>query len=89
MKDGFNVLDKKVFGEKNAVEYCKKQILKESQKGKIGVVTASGMMDKQIGEIEEFVKSLPNAEFNLRLQIGAVVGAHTGPVYGFVIYPIE
>lgn len=89
MEDGFNVLDKKVFGEKSAIKYIEKMILKESKKGKIGVMTASGMMDDAIINIEEYVKNLPNSIFEGRLQIGAIVGSHTGPAYGLVIYPIE
>lgn len=89
MEEGYNTLHKKVFGEKNAISHIKKIIAVEAKKGKIGIMTASGLMSKKTTEIEEFAKSLPNVKFEGRLNIGAVVGAHTGPAYGLVIYPIE
>ena len=87
INQGEVTVEKKVLGERNAQKY----IERESKKQSIVLMTGWGGTPT---ELENVVRIHSEVENNpkinsliLNREIGAVIGAHAGPVYGIFIFP--
>lgn len=80
----------KVFGESGALGYMERLIRAESKKTSMILYTAWGGTRKELLNADE-IKNQQNGnnkiEYRGRFEIGATIGAHSGPVYGFAIIP--
>ena len=91
VNQGEVTVEKKVLGERNAQKYIEKYIERESKKQSIVLMTGWGGTPT---ELENVVRIYSEVENNpkinsliLNREIGAVIGAHAGPVYGVFIFP--
>lgn len=91
VSQGEITVEKKVLGERNAQKYIEKYIKDESKKQSLIVFTGWGggpnelesivKIHSEIGESSRISFSILNR------QVGAVIGAHAGPVYGVFVFP--
>ena len=91
LNQGEVTIEKKVIGERNAQKYIEKYVKDESRKQSLVVCTCWGggpeelenisKMHSEIGESSKITFAILNR------QIGAVIGCHTGPVYGVFMFP--
>ena len=91
VSQGEVTIEKKVIGERNAQKYIEKYVKDESRKQSLVVCTGWGggpeelenisKMHSEIGESSKITFAILNR------QIGAVIGCHTGPVYGVFMFP--
>ena len=91
VNQGEVTVEKKVLGERNAQKYIEKYIERESKKQSIVLMSGWGGTK---AELENVVRIYSEVENNpkinsliLNREIGAVIGAHAGPVYGVFIFP--
>lgn len=80
----------KVFGESGALGYMERLIRAESKKTSMILYTAWGGTRKELlnaDEIKNQQSGNTKIEYRGRFEIGATIGAHSGPVYGFAIIP--
>lgn len=80
----------KVFGESGALGYMERLIRAESKKISMILYTAWGGTRKELlnaDEIKNQQSGNNKIEYRGRFEIGATIGAHSGPVYGFAIIP--
>lgn len=80
----------KVFGESGALGYMERLIRVESKKTSMILYTAWGGTRKELlnaDEIKNQQSGNNKIEYRGRFEIGATIGAHSGPVYGFAIIP--
>ena len=80
----------KVFGESGALGYMERLIRAESKKTSMILYTAWGGTRKELlnaDEIKNQQSGNNKVEYRGRFEIGATIGAHSGPVYGFAIIP--
>ena len=80
----------KVFGESGALGYMERLIRAESKKTSMILYTAWGGTRKELlnaDEIKNQQSGNNKIEYRGRFEIGATIGAHSGPVYGFAIIP--
>lgn len=80
----------KVFGESGAFGYMERLIRAESKKTSMILYTAWGGTRKELlnaDEIKNQQSGNNKIEYRGRFEIGATIGAHSGPVYGFAIIP--
>ena len=91
VNQGEVTVEKKVLGERNAQKYIEKYIERESKKQSIVLMSGWGGTPT---ELENVVRIYSEVENNpkinsliLNREIGAVIGAHAGPVYGVFIFP--
>ncbi len=80
----------KVFGESGALGYMERLIRAESEKTSMILYTAWGGTRKELlnaDEIKNQQSGNNKIEYRGRFEIGATIGAHSGPVYGFAIIP--
>ena len=80
----------KVFGESGALGYMERLIRAESKKTSMILYTAWGGTRKELlnaDEIKNQQSGNNKIEYRGRFEIGATIGAHSGPVYGFSIIP--
>lgn len=80
----------KVFGESGALGYMERLIRAESKKKSMILYTAWGGTRKELlnaDEIKNQQSGNNKIEYRGRFEIGATIGAHSGPVYGFAIIP--
>ncbi len=91
MSQGELTVEKKVLGEVNALKYIEKYIKDETRHQSVNVCTAWGGTPKElemVGKVVQDFTSNPKVNFQIvNRQVGAVIGAHTGPVFGVLIYP--
>ena len=87
VNQGEVTVEKKVLGERNAQKYIERESKKQS------IVLMSGWGGTPT-ELENVVRIYSEVENNpkissliLNREIGAVIGAHAGPVYGIFIFP--
>lgn len=80
----------KSFGESGALAYIDRLIKAESKKNSLILYTAWGGTRKELAGADE-IKNQQNdnskVEYRGRFEIGATIGSHSGPVYGFAIMP--
>ena len=91
INQGEVTVEKKVLGERNAQKYIEKYIERESKKQSIVLMSGWGGTPT---ELENVIRIYSEVENNpkinsliLNREIGAVIGAHAGPVYGVFIFP--
>ena len=80
----------KVFGESGALGYMERLIRAESKKTSMILYTAWRGTRKELlnaDEIKNQQSGNNKIEYRGRFEIGATIGAHSGPVYGFAIIP--
>ena len=91
VSQGEVTIEKKVIGERNAQKYIEKYIKDESKKQSLVVCTSWGGGPEELENISKIHSAIgenPKITFTvLNRQIGAVIGCHTGPVYGVFIFP--
>ena len=91
VSQGEVTIEKKVIGERNAQKYIEKYIKDESKKQSLVVCTCWGGGPEELENISKIHSAIgenPKITFTvLNRQIGAVIGCHTGPVYGVFIFP--
>ncbi len=80
----------KTFGEAGAFGYIERLIRSESKKTSMIMYTAWGGTRKELSgadEIKNAQSGNNKIDYKGRFEIGATIGAHSGPVYGFAIIP--
>ena len=91
VSQGEVTVEKKVLGERNAQKYIEKYIKEESKRQSIVISTAWGGTPTELEGISKIQSELSESSkisFNiLNREIGGVIGAHAGPVYGVFIFP--
>ena len=91
VSQGEVTIEKKVIGERNAQKYIEKYVKDESKKQSLVVCTSWGGGPEELENISKIHSAIgenPKITFTvLNRQIGAVIGCHTGPVYGVFIFP--
>ncbi|WP_291258648.1 DegV family EDD domain-containing protein [Fusobacterium sp.] len=80
----------KAFGEAGAAGYMERLIKAESKKTSMIMYTAWGGTNRELSSADE-IKNQQSGntkiEYRGRFEIGATIGSHTGPVFGFAIIP--
>ena len=91
ISQGEIAVEKKVLGERNAQKYIEKYIERESKRQSIIVMSGWGGTQTELDSVMKVyseIKSNPKiSTLILNREIGAVIGAHAGPVYGFFVFP--
>ena len=91
VSQGEITVEKKVLGERNAQKYIEKYIKDESKKQSLIVFTGWGGGPNELESIVKIHSEIgesPRISFPiLNRQVGAVIGAHAGPVYGVFVFP--
>lgn len=80
----------KAFGEAGAFGYIERLIKTESKKTSMLLYTTWGGTRKELSSADEIKNQQVGnnkVEYKGRLEIGATIGSHSGPVYGFTIIP--
>ena len=91
VNQGEVTVEKKVLGERNAQKYIEKYIERESKKQSIILMSGWGGTPTELENVVRIYSEIENnPKINsliLNREIGAVIGAHAGPVYGVFIFP--
>ncbi len=91
VSQGEVTIEKKVIGERNAQKYIEKYVKDESRKQSLVVCTCWGGGPEELENISKIHSEIGESSkitfAILNRQIGAVIGCHTGPVYGVFIFP--
>ena len=91
VNQGEVTVEKKVLGERNAQKYIEKYIERESKKQSIVLMSGWGGTPTELENVVRIYSEIENnPKINsliLNREIGAVIGAHAGPVYGVFIFP--
>ena len=91
VSQGEVTIEKKVIGERNAQKYIEKYVKDESRKQSLVVCTCWGGGPEELENISKMHSEIgENSKITfaiLNRQIGAVIGCHTGPVYGVFMFP--
>ena len=90
LENGEIAVQGKAFGESGALGYMERLIRAESKKTSMILYTAWGGTRKELlnaDEIKNQQSGNNKIEYRGRFEIGATIGAHSGPVYGFAIIP--
>ena len=91
LNQGEVTIEKKVIGERNAQKYIERYIKDESRKQSLVVCTVWGGGPEELENISKIHSEVGESSkitfAVLNRQIGAVIGCHTGPVYGVFIFP--
>ncbi len=84
-------IEKKVLGEHNAQKYIEKYVKDESKKQSLIMCTAWGGTPTELESLtkvqNEILKESKIHGAILNREIGGVIGAHAGPIYGVFIFP--
>lgn len=90
LENGEVCTEKKAIGEAGAMRYLEKLIKNEAKNSSIILYTGwagtQGELDKA-DALKSYADKLKKIDYRARLEIGGVIGSHTGPVYGFAIFP--
>lgn len=81
---------KKVIGESTAMRAIEKYVKDEAKNGSIIAYPIWGGTPSELENVEKIKMNLeknPKIDIKGRFQIGPVIGAHSGPIYGVVFYP--
>jgi len=91
VSQGEVTIEKKAIGERNAQKYIEKYVKDESRKQSLVVCTCWGGGPEELENISKMHSEIgENSKITfaiLNRQIGAVIGCHTGPVYGVFMFP--
>ena len=80
----------KAFGEAGAFGYMERLIRTESKKTSMIMYTAWGGTRRELSSADEIKNQQSEnskVEYRGRFEIGATIGSHSGPVFGFAIIP--
>lgn len=90
LENGEITVHGKAFGEAGAFGQMERIIKTESKKTSMILYTAWGGTPKELlsaDEIKNQQEENSKVEYKGRFEIGATIGSHSGPVYGFAIIP--
>ena len=91
INQGEVTVEKKVLGERNAQKYIEKYIERESKKQSVVLMSGWGGTPTELENVVRIYSEVENnpkvSSLILNREIGAVIGAHAGPVYGIFIFP--
>ena len=91
VNQGEVTVEKKVLGERNAQKYIEKYIERESKKQSVVLMSGWGGPPTELENVVRIYSEVENnpkvSSLILNREIGAVIGAHAGPVYGIFIFP--
>ena len=91
INQGEVTVEKKVLGERNAQKYIEKYIERESKKQSVVLMSGWGGTPTELENVVRIYSEVENnpkvSSLILNREIGAVIGAHAGPVYGVFIFP--
>ena len=91
INQGEVTVEKKVLGERNAQKYIEKDIERESKKQSVVLMSGWGGTPTELENVVRIYSEVENnpkvSSLILNREIGAVIGAHAGPVYGIFIFP--
>ena len=82
--------EKKAIGEVGALKYLHKLIKDELKKGSVAMYVGWGGMEEQLenaDKLRAYAEKHKKVDYRGRFEIGPIIGAHTGPIYGFAIFP--
>ncbi len=80
----------KAIGEKAAIRAIEKYVKDEAKNGSVVAYPIWGGRAEELGNADKIKQNLeknPKIDIKGRFQIGPVIGAHSGPIYGVVFYP--
>ena len=86
LENGEVTIEAKTFGDRGAFSYMDKLIRTESKKNSIILYTAWGGTNKELSKADAIKNMCDNSkkvEYRGRFEIGATIGSHSGPVFGF------
>ena len=86
LENGEVTIEAKTFGDRGAFSYIEKLIKAESKKNSIILYTAWGGTNKELSKadaIKNMSDNFKKVEYKGRFEIGATIGSHSGPVFGF------
>ena len=91
INQGEVTVEKKVLGERNAQKYIEKYIERESKKQSVVLMSGWGGTPTELENVVRIYSEVENnpkvSSLILNREIGAVIVAHAGPVYGIFIFP--
>lgn len=90
LENGEISIQGKAFGENGAFSYMEKLIKTESKRHSMILYTAWGGTRKELSSADEIKNQQSGnnkVDYRGRFEIGSIIGAHSGPVYGFCIMP--
>ena len=91
INQGEVTVEKKVLCERNAQKYIEKYIERESKKQSVVLMSGWGGTPTELENVVRIYSEVENnpkvSSLILNREIGAVIGAHAGPVYGIFIFP--
>ena len=90
LENGEVTIETKTLGDRGAFSYIEKLLKSESKKSSIILYTAWGGTNKELSKadaIKSMTESLKKVEYKGRFEIGATIGSHSGPVFGFGMMP--
>jgi len=88
--DGEVYSEKKTFGDMGAMRYMEKLIKAEAKKHKIVLYTGWGGTKEEQHNADTLklnTEHIDQIEYRGRTVIGSVIGSHSGPIYGFAVFP--
>lgn len=88
LEDGEVTLENKTFGDRGALSYMEKIIKSEGKNNSILLYTGWGGTNNELQNTDLLRKeadTLRKIEYRARVEIGATIGSHVGPVFGIGI----
>lgn len=85
LEDGEVTLESKTLGDRGALSYIEKIIRTEAKKNSILLYTGWGGTNQELQNTDSLKKeadSLRKVDYKGRIEIGATIGSHAGPVFG-------
>ena len=88
LEDGEVTLESKTFGDRGALSYIEKIIKTEGKKNSVYLYTGWGGTNQELQNTDLLKKeadSMKRIDYRGRIEIGAAIGSHAGPVFGIGI----
>ena len=90
LEDGEIQNEGKAIGERGAQKYLEKLLKKEAKNGSLVLYTGWGgtkTQSKFADNLRTSVEKNKSVNYIARCEVGATIGSHVGPIYGFAVYP--
>jgi hypothetical protein len=82
--------EKKTIGDAGALRYMQNLIKYEAKRGSVVMYTGWGGTKEQLNSADRlrtYASRYKKLDYRGRYEIGPIIGAHSGPIYGFAIFP--
>lgn len=90
IENGEVYMEKKAIGDSGAMKYMQKLIKSEVKKGSVVMYAGWGGTKEQLENADRlwlYASKYKRLDYRGRFEIGPIIGAHSGPTYGFAIFP--